>query len=121
MKSDLTNHIYGVGSIFLGIVSLVVSFQAGTPLSTVLLFASGWIVATINTMILFKLINQSRNDGEAIGRLTTEKFEVEQKLLAENQRLIAISETLSMLVMGQQKPAPRKPKNTTILDNTQEI
>ncbi|TDR32153.1 hypothetical protein [Hydromonas duriensis] len=120
MRSDLTNHIYGVGSIFLGVVSLVVSFQSGTPFATVLLFASGWIVAAINTMILFKLINHSRNDGETIGRLATEKFEVEQKLLAENQRLIAISETLSTLVMGQ-KPAPRKSKSTTILENTQEV
>lgn len=120
MKSVSWTHIYGIGGLVPGIVSLILSWKVQSPWSEYLLMASGWFAAGVYAVILLRVASSSNAFAERCGSAEAayEKLREDLGVLKERhneemQRRAATLDYLAGIAMTQQAtPRMRAPRES---------
>jgi hypothetical protein len=101
-NEDPYTHIYGVGSLTIGLIGIVFLVPKGSDWHVYALISTGWIAAIFNWYLLYKSAKQARLDGRTIGELESKIIALKKELSHRNKTL----DYISRFAMGQ-KAIPR--------------
>lgn len=111
------SHVYGIAGLVPGLIGLVFLFNANAGWRDYALLFSGWAVAVVFGVMLWRAFTQARQDGEAVGTLTEKVRALEKELdacvknhAAELDRRQATQDYLAAQLMGQQAMPRAKPR-----------
>lgn len=93
----MATHIYGLMSLILAIVSLVIGFQSDPTWRDVMLWVAGWLSALMFAMFLHGALRTQKRDSKANGELRGEVLALKEKVKRLKYELARRNQTLDVL------------------------
>ena len=97
LEIDMATHIYGLLSLILAAVSLVLGFQSDPTWRDILLWVAGWMSALMFALFLRGALRWQKRDSETIGELRGEVLALEEKVKRLKHELSRRNQTLDVL------------------------
>lgn len=111
------SHVYGLAGLVPTIIGLVYLVKTDAPWQEYALLLSGWLVAIVYGIMLWKCFDQARADGEEVGSLTERVRSLERELescvrehSAELERRHSTMDYLASQLMSQKALPKAKPR-----------
>lgn len=111
------SHVYGLAGLVPAIIGLLYLVKTDAPWQEYALLLSGWLVAIVYGIMLWKCFDQARADGEAVGTLTERVRALERELdscirahSAELERRHSTLDYLAAQLMSQKALPKAKPR-----------
>lgn len=113
------SHVYGLSSLVPAIIGLIYLLKKDAPWQDYALLLSGWVVAIVYAVMLWKCFDQARADGETVGALTERVKSLEKELdscirahSAELDRRHSTLDYLAAQLMSQKALPKAKPRSS---------
>lgn len=111
-KGNGLTHLYGLGGLIPGLVSIYYLVQTDASWREYALVASGWTAALLYALMLLRAFHIARKDGEELGELRAQISALQKELQGRN----ALLEFFAGFHMG--KTAIPKAPATPLADDT---
>ncbi|MDK7586253.1 hypothetical protein QP575_10500 [Alcaligenes faecalis subsp. phenolicus] len=121
MKNVSVTHIYGVGGLIPGVLSLIIAWKVDSPWSEYLLMASGWFAAAVYAVLLLRISSIGTVFAERCGKAETQYEKLQESIHVlqerhneEMQRRATTLDYLAGIAMTQQAtPRRRTPRENS--------
>ncbi len=93
----MSTHIYGLLSLILAAVSLVLGFKSDPTWRDILLWVAGWLSALMFAIFLHGALRWQKRDSVTIGELRGEVLDLQEKVKRLKHELTRRNQTLDVL------------------------